>query len=45
MIKLELKTKIGMKIREHLTCFKAHVPDPDELYSMELKKFIFIIKT
>lgn len=37
MIKLELKTKIGMKIREHLTGFKAHVPDPDKLYSVELK--------
>lgn len=37
MIKLELKTKTGMKIREHLTYSKAHVPDPDELYSVELR--------
>lgn len=26
-----------MKIREHLTGFKAHVPDPDKLYSVEPK--------
>lgn len=45
MIKVELKTKIGMTvISEHLICFQVHVPGLDKIYSMKLKEFICMIK-